>query len=68
MAHPKRKHSKARGRTRRLHQKISAPLLVKCSQCRSLRPAHMICPFCGYYNGREVIVIKPKEKKKPKAR
>jgi len=64
MAHPKRKHSRSRSRKRRTHQKISSPLLVECKQCRRLRPTHMVCPFCGYYRDREVIAIKPKEKKK----
>ena len=64
MAHPKRKHSKARSRKRRTHQKVSVPLLVACNHCRRLKPAHMVCPFCGYYRGREVVEIKFKEKKK----
>jgi len=24
----------------------------------------MVCPFCGYYGGREVVKIERKEKKK----
>jgi len=63
MAHPKRKHSRSRGRKRRTHQKITAPLLVECGQCRKNKPAHMVCPFCGYYGGKEVIKIKLKKKK-----
>jgi large subunit ribosomal protein L32 len=68
MAHPKRKHSKARSRKRRTHQKASAPLLIECKHCKRSKPAHMVCPFCGYYAGREVITIKVKEKKKKKQR
>ncbi len=63
MAHPKRKHSRSRGRKRRTHQKKTDPLLVECSQCRKNKPAHMVCPFCGYYGGKEVIKVKPKKKK-----
>ncbi|MBP7088504.1 MAG: 50S ribosomal protein L32 [Candidatus Omnitrophica bacterium] len=63
MAHPKRKHSCSRSRKRRTHQKCSFPLLVECKQCKRKKPAHMICPFCGYYQDREVIEILPKEKK-----
>jgi large subunit ribosomal protein L32 len=66
MAHPKRKHSKSRSRKRRTHQKLSSPLLVKCNQCKRSKPAHVVCPFCGYYGGREVIEIEAKEKKKNK--
>jgi len=63
MAHPKRKQSRARGRKRRTHQKVSVPLLVECNNCRRKKPAHMVCPFCGYYKNREVKEIKIKEKK-----
>ncbi|MDD3296209.1 MAG: 50S ribosomal protein L32 [Candidatus Omnitrophica bacterium] len=66
MAHPKRKHSRARGRKRRTHQKLTSPSLTKCNQCSRLKPAHMVCPFCGYYAGREIIEIKPKESKRKK--
>lgn len=65
MAHPKRKFSKARTRKRRTHQKVNMPALIRCSQCRRLKPIHMVCPFCGYYRDREVIkVLKPKKEKK----
>jgi len=64
MAHPKRKHSHARTRKRRTHQKLTVPKLLVCSECKRLKPAHMVCPFCGYYRGREIIKIEIKEKKK----
>jgi len=66
MAHPKRKQSRSRTRKRRTHDKIAIPQLVKCSECKKLKPAHMVCPFCGYYKGKEVITIEFKEKKKKK--
>lgn len=68
MANPKRKHSRSRSKKRRTHQKLSSPLLIKCTHCGRLKPAHLICPFCGYYGGREIIKIEPKEKKKKKGR
>ncbi len=64
MAHPKRKQSHSRTRKRRTHDKISVPQLVVCSECKRLRPSHMVCPFCGYYKGREIVTIKIKKKKK----
>ena len=66
MAHPKRRHSHSRTRKKRTHKKISLPKLVVCSECRKLKPAHMVCPFCGYYKGREIITIEFKDKKKKK--
>lgn len=68
MAHPKRKHSRSRSRKRCTHQKLSMPTLVVCKECKKLKPTHMVCPFCGYYAGREVIKIERKEKKKKKTR
>ena len=64
MAHPKRKHSRQRSRKRRTGDKLSSPTLVACQQCRRQKPTHMVCPFCGYYAGREVITIERKQTKK----
>jgi len=68
MAHPKRKQSHSRTRKRRTHDNISIPKLVVCSECRRLKPVHMVCPFCGYYKGKEVIAVEFKDKKKKKQR
>ncbi|MBU1121336.1 MAG: 50S ribosomal protein L32 [Candidatus Omnitrophota bacterium] len=64
MANPKRKHSKSRSRKRRTHQKVTKPLLVECKECHREKVAHMVCPFCGYYGGKEIIKGEIKEKKK----
>ncbi|MDD4295264.1 MAG: 50S ribosomal protein L32 [Candidatus Omnitrophica bacterium] len=64
MAHPKRKHSHSRTRKRRSQQKATMPLLVACTECKKLKPSHMICPFCGYYAGREIVKVEFKEKKR----
>lgn len=64
MALPKRRHSAARGRKRRTHWKIKATSLIACPQCKQLKLAHKACLVCGYYDGRQVIEIKIKEKKK----
>jgi large subunit ribosomal protein L32 len=66
VALPKRRHSRARGRKRRTHWKIKAANLVPCPQCKQLKAVHRICLVCGYYDGRQVIEIKVKEKKKRK--
>lgn len=65
MAHPKRRHSKSRTGKRRTHQKLASPSLVLCSQCKNLKPAFRVCPFCGYYKGKKFLEVKlPKKKKK----
>lgn len=66
MALPKKRHSKARGRRRRTHWKISPDNLVPCPQCKQPKLAHHVCKVCGYYGGKQVIEIKVKEKKKKK--
>jgi len=62
MALPKRQHSRSRSRKKLTHNKLYAPLLTECKECHKLKIAHMVCPFCGYYGGREVIKIELKEK------
>ncbi len=63
MALPKRQHSKTRGRKRRTHWKLEAPNLGKCSHCQKPVAPHKVCPYCGYYKGKQIIEIKPKKKK-----
>jgi len=61
---PKRKHSKSRRDKRRsANSKLTAACLSVCPQCKKLRLPHRVCPHCGYYNGKPVVVIEAKEKK-----
>ena len=64
MAVPKRKTSKARRDRRRAHWKIEASPLMPCPQCHELKPAHRVCLHCGFYQDREIVKIKIKEKMK----
>ncbi|MBP7175367.1 MAG: 50S ribosomal protein L32 [Thermoclostridium sp.] len=57
MAVPKRKTSKQRKHKRRTHFKLSAPGLVLCSQCHTLKMAHRVCKECGYYDGKEIVKV-----------
>ncbi len=54
---PKRKISKGRRNRRRAHDAIGIPKLVTCSNCNAKMIPHRVCPSCGHYRGREVIVI-----------
>ncbi|KUO52413.1 MAG: 50S ribosomal protein L32 [Desulfitibacter sp. BRH_c19] len=50
MGVPKRRHSKARVRSRRSQwRKISSLPLVECPQCHQLKVPHRICAECGFY-------------------
>jgi large subunit ribosomal protein L32 len=56
MANPRRKHSKARSRTRRAQYKVKdMPQVSTCSNCGEPKEYHKACSSCGYYRGREVV-------------
>ena len=57
MAVPKGKVSKARRNSRRANWKLSLPSIVECPQCHQMKLSHHVCKNCGYYNGRQVIVM-----------
>ena len=68
MPNPKRRHSNQRTRKRRTHDLMTVAQTRGCPQCKSVgvyHPVvpHRVCPKCGYYNGRQVLQIKVKEKK-----
>ena len=62
MALPKRKHSKARRDKSRTHWKLGVPTLTKCPQCARPIAPHRVCTRCGYYRGRQVLIIAEKPK------
>jgi len=37
---------------------------VACPQCKQRKLSHRICPFCGFYKGKEVIKIETVEERK----
>ncbi|MEZ5965380.1 MAG: 50S ribosomal protein L32 [Planctomycetota bacterium] len=58
MANPKRRHCSARRDRRRANQRLVPAQVVRCKNCSaSIRPHH-ICPECGHYRGRQVIVAR----------
>lgn len=64
MALPKRKHSKARRDKSRTHWKLVLPSLTKCPQCAKPTLPHHACAHCGYYRGRQVIMVSEKKSEK----
>ena len=63
MALPKRKHSKARRDKSRTHWKLALPTMTKCPQCAQPVRPHHACAQCGYYRGRQVLVVSEKKQK-----
>lgn len=51
-AEPKRRHSKARKRTRRAAINLAAVSLVICKNCGKKTKPHMVCIECGFYRGK----------------
>jgi large subunit ribosomal protein L32 len=57
MANPKRRLSRARRGNRRAHLTLSRIQLVKCTQCGNMIRPHTICVGCGYYRGRQIVLV-----------
>jgi len=57
MAVPKRKHSKARARTRRATWKLQNPTIKECPQCGEPRLPHRVCRACGWYKAEKVLDV-----------
>ena len=66
MALPKRRFSKARRDKRRTHWKAVPPAISTCAHCGASVAPHHVCLACGYYRGRQVLVVAAKEEKKKK--
>ena len=50
---PKRRHSKARKRTRRAAINLAVNLVI-CKNCSKPIQSHIVCPNCGSYGGESV--------------
>lgn len=57
---PKRRHSKARKRTRRAAIKLTEIQLIVCRNCGKKTKPHMACIECGFYGGKIVTSGKTK--------
>ncbi|HAM35885.1 MAG TPA: 50S ribosomal protein L32 [Elusimicrobia bacterium] len=62
MPNPKRKHTRSRRDSRRAQNwRLDAVTSSACPNCKTLRRPHMVCPNCGFYNGK--LAVAPKQKK-----
>ena len=63
MAVPKRRTSRSKQGHRRSHH-AQTPIQVQfCKQCNESVLAHRVCPNCGFFQGR-VVVVAEEEKAK----
>lgn len=56
MAVPKSKITRSRRGQRRSHDALVAANPNECPSCGELKRPHHVCPSCGVYNERDVIV------------
>jgi len=54
---PKRRTSKTKRNKRRSHSRLSMPALSICPQCNETKLPHQVCPHCGTYKGKEILII-----------
>ena len=58
MAVPKRKTSKQRKNKRRVSSyRLNKTTVVECPNCHESKMPHRICPSCGHYDGKSIIVV-----------
>lgn len=56
MAVPFRRTSKRTKRLRRTHYKLTVTGLTTCPNCGETIKSHHVCPKCGFYNGKQILV------------
>ena len=61
---PKKKTSHSKQGRRRSHLGVKPVQLAECSRCHTMRPNHHACPVCGTYNGRNVLDVAARDRKR----
>jgi len=61
MGVPKRKTSKSKRRMRQRSHKKTIPAGKPCPKCGAPHLPHRVCPKCGTYGGRQVLIISADE-------
>ena len=56
MPGPKSRVSRSRRGMRRAHDFITPKAVVNCANCGAVVKPHHVCPSCGYYKGKQVVV------------
>lgn len=65
---PKKRRSKSRRRRYHAHFKVKPGNAGKCSNCGEPVLPHTICPSCGFYKGKKIVVTKAEKSAARKAR
>ncbi len=56
MGVPKKRMSAQKRDQRRANWKLTPVAVSECSQCHEPKAPHQVCPSCGAYSGRTVVV------------
>lgn len=65
---PKKHHTHTRTHKRRSHHALKKLALLACSKCGKAVIPHRVCPYCGFYQGKEEINVLAKLDKKERKR
>lgn len=58
MAEPKKRMTSHRTGNRQSHDRLKKQSLSICPKCKESKKPHLVCAFCGSYNGKEIIKVK----------
>ena len=64
------RHHMAKGKQlrRRSHLALKPLKLSECGQCKKQILPHLVCKYCGYYKGQEVVNVLARELRKKEKR
>lgn len=68
MGLPAKRRTKQSKRERASHFALVEANLTTCSHCKRKILPHRVCPYCGYYRGREVLKLEKLLGKRAKKR
>jgi len=57
MPNPVKRHSRTRRNKRRSHDFLVLPAMSRCPRCGAPKMPHRVCVKCGYYRGKEEVVV-----------
>lgn len=68
MGLPSKRRTKQQKRERASHFALVEQSLTTCSHCKRKILPHRVCPHCGYYRGRDVLMLSKRLERKSKKR
>jgi large subunit ribosomal protein L32 len=66
MGLPAQRRTKSSKRRRASHFALSKINFTTCPKCKKSTLPHRVCLFCGYYQGRDILLLDTKAARKKK--